>query len=209
MIKTNKLVALGLLAAVGLNFAVAPAVSAAGTDILYTPGQTSGGGNGGGSGDGSGVANWTVDYPVATQVDDDSTTFQSAKKMTFQLFNTKEDGSKADQAYTGSKKVNIKLAGTSSATQNGTIKMTKNTVGEATPELQLSVKNGQQEQKISAKASASSDQNVATLGKTAASGANTNSSDAFVYLAKKAGVKGDSYKATLTWSISAEDGPKA
>lgn len=127
MIKTNKLVALGLLAAVGANFVLAPAASAAGngaTNFVYAPGTVSGGGDGsdsnGNGGDGSN-AKWTVSYPVQTNIADGNTQGNGAA-LKFEVKATSGGdlsaalGTKVINITPGSNTVNLQTSGNSPKT---------------------------------------------------------------------------------------------
>lgn len=105
IMKTKKLLALGLLSAMAVTTLAGTDVSAAAfegtgrTDVTYAPGSSTGG-----DGDGN-VSDWTVDYPVKIVLDDGTDSKASARKINFSIHNT----SNTTQDYTGTKTVTASL----------------------------------------------------------------------------------------------------
>lgn len=116
MIKTNKLVTLGVLAAIGANFVLAPAASAAtgATTFTYTAGQVTGGGDGDGSGDSSNDT-WAVSIPVKVNLTDANDSSANAKKFQFSV-KPLDDTKTLTQALNGK---TIKITPSTSTTTGG------------------------------------------------------------------------------------------
>lgn len=103
--RRRKLLALGLLSAMavttvaGIN--VFAAESNGGSQVVYTPGQSTGQ-----NPDGS-LADWTVDYPVKVVLNDANVSKGTGMKMTFSLVDT--DDPTNTNGYTGTSTVNLRV----------------------------------------------------------------------------------------------------
>lgn len=120
IMKTKKLLALGLLSAMtvtslaGTNVSAATFEGTGRTEVTYAPGSSTGG-----DGDGN-VSDWTVDYPVKIVLDDGTDSKANARKINFSIHNTTGG---AD--YSGSKTVKASLEKHDDA-DNGAIKLKDN-----------------------------------------------------------------------------------
>lgn len=204
MIKTKKLIALGVVALTGLGtivstqtvYAASNMTGTGKTKVTYTVGQTPGT-----DGDGN-VSNWTVDYPVTIPLSDSTKDYSSGQSIKFSLFDTKSDGTTASTPYNGSSTVTVQLKRHTDATSDGFLKMQdKSNSPQEKVTMGLS-KDSSNKITISSTNEAA----VATL-KNSNTGSDTTKAEIKAYLKDVSGITtGQSYKAELTWIFTGNEG---
>lgn len=196
MLKTNKLVSLGVLSVIGLGLAVAPTVSADTTNTTtfgYTAGQAGGGDD----------SDWVLDMPVQINLSDKNTgnVEQNGAALKFSLYNAYDNGGNTKAQYTGSKTVTVKLGAVASGKiSGGSVIMDKGT-NKGNGQVLLSLINGSNNA-VAPKANADSDNAIATLS------SKTTSETGKAGITKSGTLaKGDTFNSTLSWTISQADAP--
>lgn len=197
MINTKKIIALGLIAATGASMIATTTASAAmtaggSTTVSYAPGKATGGDENGN------VADWTVDFPLNTPLDDSNVSAQTSKEMKFVLVNTSDKSS----PYSGQKVVKVKLGQMDAGSVNGKDILLKENGGDSQAKMGLTTNKKDQlditnitkapiEVGSIQKKQDQGSQNVATVG---------------AYLSNKDSSKaGKNYTASLTWSFSSDN----
>ncbi len=190
IMKTKKLLALGLLSAMTVTslsgtsvFAAENAMDSTGaTDVSYKPGSSTGG-----DGDGN-VSSWTVDYPVKIVLDDATVTQQSGREIEFAVVNTSNN-----QPYIGAATVKATLKDHADKTTDGNSIKMQNSSGTPQTNVTMQLHDG------SAVIKTDGTGTVAQLNKT------TKTKKIFAYLNNKNGATNtQTYKTTLTWNFHSD-----
>ena len=188
--KTKKLLALGLLSAMAVTSLSGTSVFAAAeaggsTNFQYTPGQSTGT-----DPDTGNLADWTVDYPVKVVLDDSTISADTGRVMNFKLYNTKDDGTKADVLYNKEKTVAVSLVQHAQTVNTTGIKMMSGSSAQENVVMSITADDG------STLINTSTETEVLSLDKT------NNQLTSKAFLAKNTGAtKGTVYTQTLTWKF--------